>query len=476
MSNHVSRRGFMKTAGAAAGVTLALGRAPFSYAANERIRVASIGTGGQGSFHLRDGLSRAHNIDIVAVCDVYRPHLEGGWKNAGGGNVKKYMDYREMLDKEEFEAVCITTPLDSHYQLTKDCLEAGKHCFTEKTLCQTVEQCREVCTIAHDKNLILQVGHQRRYNPTYNHAIKLAWEEGVLGRINHVDCQWHRNNDWRRPVSRAPLSAEERKFIPDLERHINWRLYKEKSGGLMCELATHQLDIANWFLDAMPYRVFGYGGTDYWRDGREVRDTVNLVYEYHISPENRGFRAIKPRSKEQYLHSRKTDALNAKGLISEPYKVYFVYSSICGNAMRGCTELIQGDQGTFEMTETGSLFFREVGAKVAWADSAQRDEDDQNALVITSGGTLGLSNKKRKDAKPFAVDTDKSPDQRQFEGFADCAMHGGQPQSNYMVGLRSAICGHSGLEALEKGHEVIIDPAWYTFDFETPDPSMHYEA
>lgn len=463
VSEGITRRNFMKTAGATAGVAVATGYSPFSYAANEKVRVASIGTGGMGSQHLRDGLGRAHNIKIVAVCDVYIPHLAGGYKNAGGGDVKMYMDYREMLDKEELDAVVIATPLHTHYAITMDCLDAGKYCFTEKTMCHEIECCRDVVIKAREVGRFVQVGHQRRYNPTYNHAIKLAHDEGVLGRINHIDAQWHRNNAWRRPVSKRPLTAEEKKYIKDLERHINWRLYNESSGGLMTELATHQLDIANWFLDAMPTRVFGYGGIDYWRDGRDVFDNVNLVYEYEITPENRGFREIEPRIEAQRDYGR----------CNEPYKVRVCYSSICGNAVKGATELIQGDQGSFELTELGSLFYTEAYSKVKWADKAQRDEASENAIIITSGGTLSLSNQKRKDAKPVVVETDKTVDQIQMEAFARDIQEGGTPKANVMVGLRTAVCGLAGLKALREQCEVTIDPAWYTFDFDTPDPSMY---
>lgn len=464
MSNGMTRRTFVKSAGTVAGVMAAAGFNPLGYAQNEKVRVASIGTGGQGSFHIRDGLSRAHNIQIVAVCDVYKPHLEGGWKNAGGGDIKQYMDYRAMLDKEkELDGVIISTPLHTHHAITMDCLDAGKYCFTEKTMCYDIEHCRDIVKKAHEKGVFVQVGHQRRYNPIYNKALKMAWDEGVLGRINHMDCQWHRNNDWRRPVNlNYTLSAEEARFIPDLERHLNWRLYNETSGGLMTELATHQLDIATWYLDAMPTRVYGYGGVDYWRDGREVYDNVNLIYEYEVGPGSRGYKAIEARNSYQAM-----DAVNA------PYTVRVMYSSICANAKRGCCELIQGDQGAFEMTEGSCLFYPEATAKVKWAEKGRKDAVEENALVITSGGTLALSNKAKKDAKPVVVDTDKSVDQLQFEAFANDIIRKGTPKANAMVGLKTAICGLTGLQAMRERREVVIDPAWWQFDFETPDSGMY---
>ena len=465
MSTSVSRRNFMKAAGTTAGVMVATSFSPLSYAQNEKVRVAAIGTGGQGSFHLRDGLGRAPNIEIAAVCDVYKPHLEGGWTNAGGTDrVKKYMDYRELLDKEkDVHAVVIATPLHTHYRITMDCLDAGKQCFTEKTLCYEIEHCRDIVQKCHDTGLFVQVGHQRHYNPMYNKALMLARGEGVLGRVNHIECQWHRNNDWRRPVNKKyALSPEEAQWIKDLERHINWRLYRESSGGLMTELATHQVDIAAWVLDAMPKRVYGYGGIDYWRDGREVFDNVSLVYEFEITTQSRGYRAINARS-----------GFQDKAAINEPYNVRMLYSSICANAKRGASELIMGDEGAFELTERGGWFYPEATSKVKWADEGVKDASQANATVITSGGTLGLSNRAQSNAKEIRVDNDKSVDQIQFEAFANDIMRNGTPKANQMVGLRSAIMGLSGMIAMRENRVVDIDPASYVFDFETPDPSMY---
>jgi len=285
----------------------------------------------------------------------------------------------------------------------------------------------------------------------------------VLGRINHIDCQWHRNNDWRRPIDpNYVLSDEEKKWITDLEHHLNWRLYNTTSGGLMTELGTHQIDIANWFLDAMPTRVYGYGGIDYWRDGREVFDNVNVVYEYEVTDKCRGYRKVDARNKYQNM-----EAVNA------PYMVRVMYSSICANAKEGCSELLEGDEGAFEMTEGASLFYPEATTKVEWARQGRRDASQENAIIITSGGTLNLSNKAKKDAKPVLVDMDKSVDQLQFEAFANDILTNGTPKANAMVGLKSAVCGLAGLKAMREQTEVIFDPAWWTFDFETPDAGMY---
>lgn len=454
----------MKTAGVGAGVALTAGFPHIAKAATkDKLRVASIGTGGQGSFHLREGLARTEAIDVVAVCDVYIPHLEGGWKNAGGEHrqVNKYMNYHEMLDKEDLDAIVIATPLHTHYQIVMDCLDAGKHVFCEKTMTYDIEHARNIVKKCHDTGLFCQIGHQRRYNPKYNKAKWLAVEKGLFGRINHITAQWHRNNAWRRFVDHSrELTPEEKKYIPDLERHLNWRLYQASSGGLMTELATHQMDVVNWFLGKAPKRVFGTGGIDYWRDDREVADNVALVYEYEMEPGDIGFRAIQRRNPYQ-----------KRTRINRPYTVRVEYSSTTSSGKRGASELMHGDQASVELTELDCFVYGEPAYRLEMEQMQKAMSAKKAAEEITSGKSLGLPNDAYKKGHPIEIYNDKSVDQLQFESFADDVMNGGTPKSNQMVGLHAAIAGLAGLKAIRDGGTVVdVDPAWYTFDFETPDP------
>ena len=92
---------------------------------------------------------------------------------------------------------------------------------------------------------------------------------GLIGDVVGMRCHWFRNADWRRPVP-----------SPGLERRINWRLYRESSGGLMTELACHQLEVCNWAAERMPEEIMGMGDIVHWKDGREVYDSVNVIYRY----------------------------------------------------------------------------------------------------------------------------------------------------------------------------------------------------
>lgn len=475
MQNQFSRRGFIKTAGAASTFMIAAGNAPFSYAANERVRVGCIGVGGQGTFHITDGLAGTQDIEIVAICDVLTAHREAAAKIARISNANillgarepkdmtpeektnasaqvappTFAEHQEMLDKVELDAVVIATPLTQHVEPMMNALDAGKYVFCEKTIVFNVEDGRNMIKKCHDTGKFVQVGHQRRYNPKYNLAMAIAFDYGKMGRINHITAQWHRNHFWRRNLEGYGMAEEDKKYVKDLEHHLNWRMYSETSGGLYTELSTHQTDIANWFMKKVPSRVYSTGGTDYWRDNRTVDDNIVLVYEYDQRPSDPGFVPIDRRSKLQNM---------AK--INGPYTVRFVYTSILANAKRGASEMMQGDYGTLELTEQKCYYYAEPDA-LANLDAASDS--------VTSQKSLRKSNKELVAGEELLSDKKlKTADNYQFEAFAHHIKNGGTPQNNQMVGFTTAITALTAIESREKGAPVEIDPASYTFDFEVP--------
>jgi predicted dehydrogenase len=333
----------------------------------EPVRVAVIGTGGRGSDLLRS-LTTIIGVEVVGVCDDYAPHLDRGQKYAGP-QVQAFSDYRQMLDKLKPQAVVIAVPLVLHYKLASEALAAGCDVFCEKTMCYSLDEARKLVQQVEQSKRVFQVGLQRRSNAIYQQAAAMV-QAGLLGQITAIKCQWHRNNNWRRPV---PVAKNDPHWSA-LEHKLNWRLYRESSGGLMAELGSHQLDVANWALAATPRRVIASGGIDYWRDGRDVADNVFCIYEYEL-PISHGL-GSSPTPNE-------TSA-------PRTYTVRVTYSSLCNNAYEGASELIMGTRGSLFLTSTKGLFFRERTADdVAWAS---RSRDDENASIVTSGKTLKLSN------------------------------------------------------------------------------------
>jgi len=488
MDKQFTRRGFMATTGAAAGALAGAETGPRSQAPEEKLRLALIGTGGRGNMHLLGGLADTPGIEIAAVCDVYEPHQRAGqhygWaSNAGisGGPIlgagptplqqqqlraapkpTAYYEHRQLLKKEAVDAVIIATPLDTHYQIILDALDAGKYVFCEKNMCHSIAQARTVVEKAHEKGLFVQVGHQRRYHPAYNAALSLAREEMLLGRITQMEMQWNHNGNRRRFVDdHYEMSPEERHSIlahsSNLEEHMNWRIHERKSLGQLSEFFSHQGDVANWFLGKLPSRIMGMGGIDYWRDGRTTEDSLGIVMEYVLRPGDLGFQAISQRS--QYQNAR---------AINSSYTVRAVYSSTATNAEEGAYERIRGDEGTLKLSEREGC----------WLNHEYHAFEMRMAIRAQAGGqppvmlSRGYGKVPPLDLAPKQIvgpEMEQSAEALQFRDFVHQIRAGGKPRANEMCGLSSTIISELALRAIREGRTVEVDPALMEFPFDTPD-------
>ena len=232
---------------------------------NRKARVALIGTGSRGQYHIHN-LRNIPHAELVALCDIYPANLEAA--AALCPEARRYTDYRRLLEEKDIDGVIIATPLHLHAQMTLDALAAGKHVFCEKAMARTLEDCKAVYDAYMNTDRALYFCMQRMYDEKYVKAVQMI-SSGLIGDVVGMRCHWFRNADWRREVP-----------SPELERHINWRLYKEYSGGLMTELGCHQIEVCNWVTRKIPSRITGFGDIVFWKDGREVYDTVNVTYQY----------------------------------------------------------------------------------------------------------------------------------------------------------------------------------------------------
>lgn len=405
-----SRRSFLEATG---GLLAVAGAAQLTAAESQQpLRTAVIGTGARGSDLLR-ALTTIQGCEVVAIADDYPPHLERGAKYAGP-QAKTYSDYRQLLTEAKPQAVVIAVPLYLHYQVGSDAVAAGCDVFLEKTMCYSVEECRKLSAEVEQAKCVFQVGLQRRANPIYQQAAAMV-KAGVIGQVTAIKSQWHRNNNWRRPV---PVPKGDAKY-GELEQRLNWRLYKRYSQGLMAELGSHQMDVANWILGTTPKRVIASGGIDYWQDGREVPDNVFCIYDYELpqretAPVGAGATAargagVSPASQQQ---GTLTPTLSPREREQEkpPYTVRVTYSSLCNNAYEGAAELILGTKGSLYLTTTKGLLYREpLPDDPAWL----KPGDAGNAAVLTAGKTLKLSNSPwAHRGEPLEIDLLESDDTR----------------------------------------------------------------
>jgi len=128
---------------------------------------------------------------------------------------------------------------------------------------------------------VLEIGYQRFYSPMYQAAYEGIIKAGTLGEIYTARIAWHRNGNWRRAGDPPTPAYDPSPWgYKDWEHLLNWRLYKQYSRGLLAELASHQVNVVNWFFGAVPEFVHGSGGVHRWKDGREVDDHVYATFEY----------------------------------------------------------------------------------------------------------------------------------------------------------------------------------------------------
>ncbi len=211
-------------------------------------------------------LIRNPKAQIVALCDDYEPSLKAGLKLAP--QAKTYSDYRKLLEDKDIDAVVIATPPYLHAPMLIDAFAAGKHAFVEKALSIDKDEVLAMYQAYKKCDRVMFIGHQRLYDPTYI-SIMNRIHKGEFGPVQCIRTFWDRNADWRRPVP-----------SPELERKINWRLYKEYSRGLMTELGSHQIQVGNWVMKSIPNKIAGFGAIVDRKDGREVYDDVHVIYMY----------------------------------------------------------------------------------------------------------------------------------------------------------------------------------------------------
>jgi predicted dehydrogenase len=325
----VGRRAFLRAlagtpAVAALGGAIAL-RGPVK---GGPVRLAFVGLGVEGRQLL--GQVDPAFAEVRALCDINPLQLRRADEMLvaqGRPPARHYSEWTELLDQEEVEAVVIAVPLWLHADITVGCLEAGRHVLCEKMMAWDLDGCERMSRAAQKAGRLLEIGYQRSYNPVYLSAYQGIVRAGLLGDVYHARLSWHRNGNWRRPLEQPSADYDPARWgYPSLDHLVNWRLYWRYSKGLFGELASHQVNVSNWFFDARPEAVLSTGGICRWKDGREVYDHVYALFEY---PQGRTA----------------------------------VFSSIESNAYQGYSETFMGTKGTLILSgETEAYLFEEGAA------------------------------------------------------------------------------------------------------------------
>ena len=283
-----SRRSFM---GACAAGTAAARLAAGAAGAGDRVNLGFIGTGGRGGFHLAHFKSLP-DTGLLGVCDVDARHLNAAAQTAGPG-VLKTMDYREILDRKDIDAVVISTPDHWHAIPALRAMEAGKDVYVEKPLGHNIAEGRAIVAAAEAGKRIVQIGLQQRSGPHFIEAVRRI-RAGELGKVScvHAWNAWSTTGmggdlgnppdearapegiDYDRWLGPAPL----RPFNPR-RLHFSFYFWWDYAGGMVSDWGVHLFDIVLWALGSDILSVAATGGRHVFKDCRETPDTVDAVFE-----------------------------------------------------------------------------------------------------------------------------------------------------------------------------------------------------
>jgi predicted dehydrogenase len=294
-SEVIKRREFLVRAGAA-GAALGIGPRRV-LGANDRVAVGVIGVGGRGSY-VGKAFSRigeqTGGVQVNGVCDVWQRRVTEHKKVF---NCEGYLDYRELLARNDVDAVIIATPDHWHAPMAIEAMKSGKDVYLEKPMCHTIKEAKDLVDTVKETGRVLQVGSQTTSADQWYKA-KQVIADGMIGDMIMSQGSYHRNSvegewNWEIDKNAGPVGkgddyidwkmwigpAENRPF--DADRYFRFRKYWDYSGGIATDLFYHVVAPLNicWGEPQFPYKVMAGGGIYVFHD-REVPDTFHLIAEY----------------------------------------------------------------------------------------------------------------------------------------------------------------------------------------------------
>ena len=258
-----------------------------AFGANDRLRIGVIGAGGRMRQLLNAAESTGVPFEIASVSDVYTPRRDEVKTRTSAMTATTHMDYREVLDDKNLDAVIIATPDHWHVRIAVAALAAGKDVYLEKPVTHTLGESALLQKSVRSSRQILQCGMQQRSWTHFRNAVDLI-QGGALGQVTQVRTYWWQNYNLNwvpKPVDVAQLDwkqwlggAPDQPF--SLERFNRWRWFWNFGGGAMTDLFTHWIDVAQWAMKVDEPTMALMLGNKYVFKEWECPDTIQAAFRY----------------------------------------------------------------------------------------------------------------------------------------------------------------------------------------------------
>ena len=454
-----NRRKFIKQS-ALTSAAIAFGTEAFSFqkkrkltSPNDKIRVGFIGLGNRGS-QLLSWFMENDDVEVAALCDVYEPYIFrdrskvserylkiGKVPKMGqpiASNVKKYKDYRKLLEQNDIDAVCIATPDHWHALQTIHALEAGKHVYIEKPLSITIHEGRKMIDAQKKYGKVCAVGLNRRGSSIYQHLAKEV-KNGIIGKVTTARAQRTSNmypngigllkpevppkgfnwDMWLGPRAYRPYQYN---IAPYFFRW--WKEYSSQMGNW----GVHYMDVIRWMIgESAPIAITATGGKYAVQDDRDIPDTLEVIFE-----------------------------MSSKAIIK-----FSIHEANGGGSIKGGEVELNGSKGNLVASQNGYVISpSKAGQFQSW-----------NKLVETSEKRLKGS------ANEFGdIGSKENSTGNLIRNFLDCIKNGDQPLCRLEDGHRSTCFAHLANISLELGQRIEWDSHLERItNSEKANDYLHYE-
>jgi predicted dehydrogenase len=274
--------------------------------ANDKIRMGFIGVGNRGS-QLLEMFRQNEDVEVAALCDVYKPYITrdrtsvserilkvGRIPRMGenfGNEVKRFSDFRQLLDQQDIDAVCIATPDHWHAVQTIMAMQAGKDVYVEKPLTICLREGRRMVEAQQQSSQVIAVGLNRRGSSIYQ-ALAKKIKEGLIGKVTTARANRISNMfpngigkllpedppqdlDWEMWLGPRSYRAFQYNIAPYYFRW--WKDYSTQMGNW----GVHYMDVIRWLMgERAPVRITAFGGKYVLGDDRTIPDTMEVLFEF----------------------------------------------------------------------------------------------------------------------------------------------------------------------------------------------------
>lgn len=266
---------------------------------NDNIQIGLIGAGGMGT---QDALtaSMIGGVKLVAACDLYEGRLSQA-KEKWGNEIFTTKNYKEILERDDIDAVIIGTPDHWHQKISIDAMNKGKHIYCEKPMVHKIAEGYDLINAQKKNNVTFQVGSQG-LSSLGNEKAKELLKAGAIGELNYAEGFWARNSPtgaWQYaiPQDASPDNVDWKMFLKDYKyipfdplRFFRWRNYLDYGTGMSGDLFVHLFSSLHFITSSNgPNKISAMGGLRFWNDGREVPDVLLGMFDYPKTENNPGF-------------------------------------------------------------------------------------------------------------------------------------------------------------------------------------------